>query len=145
VRSVFALAGALEAQGMRVLSAQSGLEGVETLRKNPDTDIILMDLRMPGQDGYQTIRAIRGMEPFAAIPVIAVTASAMVGDREKSIEAGASDYLAKPVNVEQLLSVMEMWLADRQEPARSRRRPLHGARAPDAVKASPSQMRTRPD
>jgi signal transduction histidine kinase/CheY-like chemotaxis protein len=144
VRSVFALAGALEAQEMRVLSAQSGLEGIETLRKNPDTDIILMDLRMPGQDGYQTIRAIRGMPPFAAIPVIAVTASAMVGDREKSIEAGASDYLAKPVDVEQLLSVMEMWLADRRAPATGLRRPMHAAAAA-AAKPRPSQMRTRPD
>ena len=142
-RSIFAITGVLEAQGMRVLSAQSGLEGVEMLRKNPDTDIILMDLRMPGQDGYQTIRAIRDMEPFAAIPIIAVTASAMVGDREKSIEAGASDYLAKPVNVEQLLSVMEMWLADRQEPGRGLRRPIPGAA--DTAKASPSQMRTSPD
>ena len=79
-----------------------------------------------------------------AIPVIAVTASAMVGDREKSIEAGASDYLAKPVNVEQLLSVMEMWLADRQEPGRGPLGPMPGARR-DAAKASPSQMRTRPD
>ncbi len=144
MRSIFALTGALEAKGMQVLSARSGLEGVEMLRKNPDTDIILMDLRMPGQDGYQTIRVIRGMERFAAIPVIAVTASAMVGDREKSIEAGASDYLAKPVNVEQLLSVMEMWLADRQEPGRGPLRPMPGARR-DAAKASPSQMRTRPD
>jgi len=144
MRSIFALTGALEAKGMQVLSARSGLEGVEMLRKNPDTDIILMDLRMPGQDGYQTIRAIRGMEPFAAIPVIAVTASAMVGDREKSIEAGASDYLAKPVNVEQLLSVMEMWLADRQEPGRGPLGPMPGAHR-DPAKASPSQMRTRPD
>jgi CheY-like chemotaxis protein len=129
---------------MRVLSAQSGLEGVEMLRKNPDTDIILMDLRMPGQDGYQTIRVIRDMPPFAAIPVIAVTASAMVGDREKSIEAGASDYLAKPVDVAQLLSVMEMWLADRQAPGTGLRRPMHGAAAA-AAKPLPSQMRTRPD
>jgi CheY-like chemotaxis protein len=142
-RSIFAITRALEAQGMRVLGALSGLEGVEILRKNPDTDIILMDLTMPGQDGYQTIRVIRGMEPFAAIPVIAVTASAMVGDREKCIEAGASDYLAKPVNVEQLLSVMEMWLADRQEPGGGLRRPMPGAAA-DAAKPSPSQIRTSP-
>jgi signal transduction histidine kinase/CheY-like chemotaxis protein len=142
-RSIFAITRALEAQGMRVLSAQSGLGGVAMLRKNPDTDMILMDLTMPGQDGYQTIRVIRSMEPFAAIPVIAVTASAMVGDREKCIEAGASDYLAKPVNVEQLLSVMEMWLADRQEPGGGLRRPMPGAAA-DAAKPSPSQIRTSP-
>jgi CheY-like chemotaxis protein len=142
-RSIFAISRALEAQGMRVLSAQTGLEGVEMLGKNPDTDIILMDLRMPGQDGYQTIRVIRDMAPFADIPIIAVTAGAMVGDREKSIEAGASDYVAKPVNMEQLLSVMEMWLADRQEPGRGLRRPMPGAT--DAAKPSPSQMRTSPN
>ncbi|HEU4645002.1 MAG TPA: response regulator [Burkholderiales bacterium] len=141
-RGIFAISRALEAKGMRVLSAQGGIKGVEILRNNLDTDIILMDLRMPGQDGYQTIRVIREMAPFADIPIIAVTASAMAGDREKSIEAGASDYVAKPVDMEQLLSVMEMWLADRQEPGGRPRRRMPGAAA--AQRAS-AQMRTSPN
>ena len=141
-RGIFAISRALEAKGMRVLSAHGGIEGVEILRNNLDIDIILMDLRMPGQDGYQTIRVIRDMAPFADIPIIAVTASAMVGDREKSIEAGASDYVAKPVDMEQLLSVMEMWLADRPASGRSPRRPMPGAAA---AKRATSQMRTSPN
>jgi len=141
-RGIFAISRALEAKGMRVLSAHGGVEGVEILRNNLDTDIILMDLRMPGQDGYQTIRVIRDMAPFADIPIIAVTASAMVGDREKSIEAGASDYVAKPVDMEQLLSVMEMWLADRQEPGGRPRRRMPGAAA---AQRATSQMRTNPN
>ncbi len=139
-RGNFAISRALEAKGMRVLSAHGGIEGVEILRKNLDTDIILMDLKMPGQDGYQTIRVIRDMAPFADIPIIAVTASAMLGDREKSIEAGASDYVAKPVDMGQLLSVMEMWLADRQAPGGSRR--MRGAAA---AQRATSQMRTSPN
>jgi CheY-like chemotaxis protein len=141
-RGIFAISRALEAKGMRVLSAHGGIKGVEILRNNLDTDIILMDLRMPGQDGYQTIRVIREMAPFADIPIIAVTASAMVGDREKSIEAGASDYVAKPVDMEQLLAVMEMWLADRQEPGGRPRRRMPGAAA---AQRAISQMRTSPN
>lgn len=141
-RGIFAISRALEAKGMRVLSAHGGVEGVELLRNHLDTDIILMDLKMPGQDGYQTIRVIREMALFADLPIIAVTASAMVGDREKSIEAGASDYVAKPVDMEQLLSVMEMWLADRQEPGRRQRRRMPGAAA---AQRATFQMRTSPN
>jgi CheY-like chemotaxis protein len=116
IRDAFALTSALEQHGMRVLSAASGPEGIEMLKKNPDTDIILMDIMMPKQDGYQTIRLIRRLRRFANLPIIGVTAGAMKGDREKCIAAGASDYVAKPVDLEQLMSVMRMWLAD-QPPA----------------------------
>jgi len=111
IRNIFALTGALEQQGMVVLNAESGPDGIETLKSNPDVDIILMDIMMPEQDGYETIRAIRGLESFRTVPIIGVTAKAMVGDREKCIEAGATDYIAKPVNVEKLLSLMRMWIA----------------------------------
>ena len=111
IRNIFALTSSLEQQDMIVFNAENGLDGVETLKNNPDIDIIFMDLMMPELDGYDTIRVIRGLEPFRDVPIIGVTAKAMRGDREKCIEAGASDYIAKPVNVKQLLSVMRVWLA----------------------------------
>jgi CheY-like chemotaxis protein len=110
IRNIFALTSALEQLGMLVLNAESSPNGIAMLKANPDVDVILMDMMMPGQDGYQTIRIIRGMEQFRNVPIIGVSAKAMNGDREKCMEAGATDYIAKPVNVEQLLSVMRMWL-----------------------------------
>jgi CheY-like chemotaxis protein len=86
------------------------VDGIETLKKNPDIDIILMDLMMPELDGYDTIRVMRGLERFRGVPIIGVTAKAMKGDREKCIEAGASDYVTKPVNMERLLSLIRVWL-----------------------------------
>jgi len=112
IRNIFAITGALEQQGMRVLNAGSGREGIELLKSNPDVDIILMDIMMPEQDGYETIRAIRGLDAADSVPIIGVTAKAMMGDREKCIEAGATDYIAKPINIEQLLSLLRMWIAD---------------------------------
>ena len=111
IRNIFALTGALEQQGMTVLNAESGPDGIEALKSNPDIDIVLMDIMMPEQDGYETMRLIRGLPEFNAVPIIGVTAKAMKGDREKCIEAGATDYIAKPVNVEKLLSLMRMWIA----------------------------------
>jgi len=111
IRNVFALTSALEQQGMIVLNAENGLDGIEILKNNPDVDIILVDLMMPELDGYDTIRVIRSLEGLKGVPILGVTAKAMKGDREKCIEAGASDYIAKPVNVEQLLSLMRAWLA----------------------------------
>ena len=111
IRNIFALTGALEHQGMRVLNAESGPDGISMIEANPDIDVILMDIMMPEQDGYETIRVIRGLERFQAIPIIGVTAKAMKGDREKCIEAGATDYIAKPIDVEKLLSLMRMWIA----------------------------------
>jgi signal transduction histidine kinase/CheY-like chemotaxis protein len=111
IRNIFALTGALEQQGMTVLNAESGPDGIEMLKSNPDIDIVLMDIMMPEQDGYETMRLIRGLPELQAVPIIGVTAKAMKGDREKCIEAGATDYIAKPVNVEKLLSLMRMWIA----------------------------------
>ncbi len=112
VRSSYALASALERQDMTVLSAANGPDGIAMLKKHPDISIVLMDMMMPGQDGYQTMGLIRALEQFRSVPIIAVTARAMKGDCEKCIKAGASDYIAKPINVEQMLSVLGVWLGD---------------------------------
>ncbi len=111
IRNIFALAGALERHGMTVLNAENGKDGIETLKSNPDIEVVLMDIMMPELDGYDTIRIVRGLEEFRNLPIIAVTAKAMKGDREKCIEAGASDYISKPVNIEQLVSLLRVRLA----------------------------------
>ncbi len=110
VRNVFALASALEANGMDVIFAENGREGIETLRANTDVDLVLMDVMMPELDGYETTQTIRGLPEFEKLPIIALTAKAMQGDRERSIAAGASDYITKPVDTDQLLSLMRVWL-----------------------------------
>jgi CheY-like chemotaxis protein/signal transduction histidine kinase/HAMP domain-containing protein len=109
-RNIFALSSVLERRGMKVLTATTGSEAIEHVTTNPDISIVLMDIMMPGMDGYQTMTAIREQPEFRRLPIIALTAKAMKGDREKCLEAGASDYLAKPVNTEQLLSALRMWL-----------------------------------
>jgi signal transduction histidine kinase len=111
IRSIFALTSALERQAMIVVNAESGMDAIETLTNNPDVDIILMDMMMPGLDGYGTIRVIRGLEHFRSVPIIGVSARAMKGDGEKAIGAGASDYMSKPVDLDNLLSLMRTWLA----------------------------------
>jgi CheY-like chemotaxis protein len=110
VRNVFARASALEATGMEVLFAENGREGIQTLTANPDVDLVLMDVMMPELDGYETTRAVRELPQFKQLPIIALTAKAMKGDRERSIAAGASDYITKPVDTDQLLSLMRVWL-----------------------------------
>ncbi|MDP9068120.1 MAG: HAMP domain-containing protein [Actinomycetota bacterium] len=110
VRNVFALTSILETRGMQVVYAENGRDGIETLRENPDVDLVLMDIMMPEMDGYETTRHIRNEPAFAGLPIIALTAKAMKGDREKSIAAGASDYITKPVDPDQLLSLMRVWL-----------------------------------
>jgi CheY-like chemotaxis protein/signal transduction histidine kinase/HAMP domain-containing protein len=110
VRNIFALASVLERRGMTVLAAGTGQEAIEKLEQNPNLAIVLMDIMMPGMDGYQTLQAIRQRTAFRRLPIIALTAKAMKGDRERCLEAGASDYLAKPVDTEQLLSALRMWL-----------------------------------
>jgi CheY-like chemotaxis protein len=110
VRNIFALSSVLERRGMEVLTAGTGHEAIATLESTPDVAITLMDIMMPEMDGYQTMHAIRQKAEFRRLPIIALTAKAMKGDREKCLEAGASDYLAKPVNTEQLLSALRMWL-----------------------------------
>jgi HAMP domain-containing protein/signal transduction histidine kinase/DNA-binding response OmpR family regulator len=110
VRNVFALTSALEAHGMEVLFAENGREGIEALRASPDVDLVLMDVMMPEMDGYETTLAIRELPEFERLPIIALTAKAMKGDRERSIAAGASDYITKPVDTDQLLSLLRVWL-----------------------------------
>ena len=110
VRNIFALSSVLERRGMSVLTATTGREAVATLESTPDVAIVLMDVMMPEMDGYETMRAIRRNPQLRRLPIIALTAKAMKGDREKCLEAGASEYLAKPVNTEQLLSALRMWL-----------------------------------
>jgi HAMP domain-containing protein/CheY-like chemotaxis protein/predicted transcriptional regulator len=109
-RNIFALSSVLERRGMKVLTATTGHEAVALVKSNPEIAIVLMDIMMPQMDGYQTIGVIRENPSFARLPIIALTAKAMKGDREKCLEAGASDYLAKPVNTEQLLLAIRMWL-----------------------------------
>jgi CheY-like chemotaxis protein len=109
-RNIFALSSALERRGMRVLTASTGSEAIEVIEQTSDLKIVLMDIMMPGMDGYETMQVIRSMPDYRRLPIIALTAKAMKGDREKCLEAGASDYLAKPVNTEQLLSALRMWL-----------------------------------
>jgi CheY-like chemotaxis protein len=110
VRNVFALTSVLEANGMEVSFAENGRDGINTLQANPDVDLILMDIMMPEMDGYQTMAAIRELPQFKQLPIISLTAKAMRGDREKSIASGASDYITKPVDTDQLLSLMRVWL-----------------------------------
>ena len=110
MRNVFALTGALENQKINTLFAENGKEGIEVLEKNPDIDLILMDIMMPEMDGYEALRRIRLIPEYANLPIIALTAKAMKNDREKCIEAGASDYISKPVNLEQLFSLIKIWL-----------------------------------
>jgi hypothetical protein len=110
IRNVFALTSVLERHKMDVLSAESGKAALDLLEKDPGVDIVLMDIMLPEMDGYDTIRAIRKFPQFRSLPIIALTAKAMKGDREKCIEAGASDYIAKPVDTEQLLTLLRVWL-----------------------------------
>ncbi len=110
VRNIFALSSVLERRGMTVLTAGTGREAIETIESTPDLGIVLMDIMMPEMDGYETMQVIRQNPLFRRLPIIALTAKAMKGDREKCLEAGASEYLAKPVNTEQLLSALRMWL-----------------------------------
>jgi HAMP domain-containing protein/CheY-like chemotaxis protein/signal transduction histidine kinase len=109
-RNIFALSSALERRGMKVLTATTGAEAIEVIEETPSLAIVLMDIMMPEMDGYQTIEMIRQNRAYRRLPIIALTAKAMKGDREKCLQAGASDYLAKPVNTEQLLSALRMWL-----------------------------------
>ncbi|RYY41677.1 MAG: response regulator [Chitinophagaceae bacterium] len=110
VRNIFSLSKALEPHGMEVLSATDGREALQQLEAHPDIDVALMDIMMPEMDGYQAMQEIRRRPEFRNLPIIAVTAKAMSGDREKCIQAGASDYISKPVDVDQLLSLLRVWL-----------------------------------
>ncbi|HEY9155704.1 MAG TPA: response regulator, partial [Opitutaceae bacterium] len=110
MRNIFAMTSFLERYSMDILSTESGAEAIEMLKRDPEIDVVLMDIMMPDLDGYETMRRIRLDDTFADLPIIALTAKAMKGDREKCIEAGASDYIAKPVDTEHLLSLLRIWL-----------------------------------
>jgi CheY-like chemotaxis protein len=110
IRNIFAMTSLLERYQMQILSAETGKAALDLLDTHPETDVVLMDIMMPEMDGYDTMRAIRRFARFRTLPVIALTAKAMKGDREKCIDAGASDYIAKPVNSTELLSMLRLWL-----------------------------------
>jgi hypothetical protein len=110
IRNIFSLTGVLEQHQVQVVHAESGRKGIEQLITAPDIDMVLMDVMMPDMDGYETMRQIRGDDRFRKLPIIAITAKAMKGDREKCIAAGASEYISKPVDTEQLVSMMRVWL-----------------------------------
>ncbi len=109
-RNIFAFTSVLENQDMEVISATNGASAIEIIRNSPDLSAVLMDIMMPDMDGYETTREIRRQPEFRTLPIIALTAKAMKGDREKCLDAGASDYIAKPVNADQLLSLLRVWL-----------------------------------
>ena len=113
VRNIFSLTKALEMHDMQVFSAVDGKEALQQLQQHPDINVILMDIMMPEMDGYEAMREIRKKPQFRNLPIIAVTAKAMTGDREKCIQAGASDYISKPVDIDQLLSLLRVWLYDK--------------------------------
>jgi CheY-like chemotaxis protein/HAMP domain-containing protein len=110
IRNIFSLASVLEQHQMEVLHAENGRDGMAILERTPDVDLVLMDVMMPDMDGYETMRSIRARDRFKTLPIVAITAKAMKGDREKCIQAGASDYAAKPVDIDQILSVIRVWL-----------------------------------
>ncbi len=110
MRNVFALTSALENQKMKAIFAEDGRQGIEMLQKNLDIDLVLMDIMMPEMDGYEALRRIRQIPEYANLPIIALTAKAMKNDREKCIAAGASDYISKPINLDQLFSLIKIWL-----------------------------------
>ena len=109
VRNIFALTSVLESHGLEVLYAENGKDGIVALERNPDVDLVLMDVMMPEMDGYETMKAIRKDPTYKALPIIAITAKALKEDRDKCIIAGASDYLPKPVDTEKLLQLIRLW------------------------------------
>src|SRR5258706_2551777 len=110
MRNIYALTSLLERHKMNVVDAESGAEGIDILSKTPDVDVVLMDVMMPEMDGYEAMRRIRAVEEYRNLPIIALTAKAMKGDREKCMEAGASDYITKPIDAQQLVSLLRGWL-----------------------------------
>jgi CheY-like chemotaxis protein len=110
VRNLFALTAVFERSKIEVITAESGREALEMLNEDKTIDIVLMDIMMPEMDGYETIQFIRKEPKYKSLPIIAVTAKAMIGDRQKCIASGASDYITKPVKTDQLLSLMRVWL-----------------------------------
>jgi CheY-like chemotaxis protein len=110
VRNIFALTSALEAHNMEVVHAENGQEGIDLLKSTPDIEAVLMDIMMPEMDGYEAITSIRNMPEFKQLPIIALTAKAMKADRDHCLQVGASDYISKPLDIDQLLSLLRVWL-----------------------------------
>jgi CheY-like chemotaxis protein len=117
VRNIFALTSLLEDHHLHVVHAENGRAGIDELKKTPNIDLVLMDIMMPGMDGYETMKAIRQLPNFRSVPIIALTAKAMKGDRAKCIDAGATDYITKPVDLDQLFSVLRVWISHGHEMA----------------------------
>ena len=113
-RNIFALTATLKAAGYKSMAASSAVQGLAFLKNDPGISIILLDMMMPEMDGYESIREIRAVDKYKKLPIIAVTAKAMVGDREKCIAVGASDYISKPVDTDQLISLLRVWLYDKR-------------------------------
>ncbi|MEJ2545765.1 MAG: response regulator, partial [Calditrichaceae bacterium] len=109
-RNIFALTSVLETNKMQVTFAENGKEALQKIDETPDFDLVLMDIMMPEMDGYEAIKQIRQKQQHKNLPIVALTAKAMKGDRQKCIEVGASDYLSKPIDIEKLLSLMQVWL-----------------------------------
>jgi CheY-like chemotaxis protein len=112
IRNIYSLTSVLEARGAQILHAERGQEGIDLLKANPDVDAALIDIMMPDMDGYETMRRIRSMPSISEIPLVAVTAKAMKGDRQKCLDAGASDYVAKPVDIDVLLALLRVVTTD---------------------------------
>jgi CheY-like chemotaxis protein len=117
VRNIFAMTSVLEASGLEVIYAENGQAGIEALTRDPAIDVVLMDVMMPGMDGYETMRAIRANPVFRGKPIVAITAKALKDDRAKCLEAGASDYLPKPVDTQRLLDLIRLWTGSGETPA----------------------------
>lgn len=114
IRNVFAISSILEEKGMFIIAAKDGLEALESLNTSPDIDLVLMDIMMPVMDGYKTMKEIRKQERFKDLPIIAFTAKAMRGDKKFCLEAGANDYLSKPIDIDKLLSALRVWLYNKR-------------------------------
>jgi len=110
MRNVFALSSVLEEANLKVVVGRNGKEGIEQLSQHPGTNLVLMDIMMPEMDGYEAMREIRKQTKFKKLPIIALTAKAMKGDKEKCIQSGANDYLTKPVDTEKLMSLLRVWM-----------------------------------
>src|SRR5205814_6916896 len=115
IRNIFSLTSVLESHDVEVLHAERGEDGILILEQTPGVDVALIDIMMPEMDGYETMKQIRNHDELAGLPLIAVTAKAMKGDRQKCLDAGASDYIAKPVDIELLLALLRVWVARRRD------------------------------
>jgi CheY-like chemotaxis protein len=121
IRNIFSLTSVLESYGVDVLHAERGKEGIRILESTPDIDVALIDIMMPEMDGYETMQQIRRRDALTDLPLIAVTAKAMKGDRQKCLDAGASDYIAKPVDIDLLLALLRVWIARSRETGQAAR------------------------